>query len=35
MTGEAEYIPLDYKRVFNDILIIQRYNGVEYESGNL
>ena len=34
-TGEAEYIPLDYKRVFNDILIIQRYNGVEYESGNL
>jgi phosphate/phosphite/phosphonate ABC transporters, periplasmic binding protein len=34
-TGEAEYIPLDYKRVFNDILIIQRYNGVEYESGSL
>ena len=34
-TGEAEYIPLDYKRVFSDILIIQRYNGVEYESGNL
>ena len=34
-TGEAEYIPIDYKNVFNDILIIQRYNGVEYESGNL
>ena len=34
-TGEAEYIPIDYKRVFNDILIIQRYNGVEYESGEL
>lgn len=34
-TGEAEYIPMDYKRVFNDILIIQRYNDVEYESGAL
>ena len=34
-TGEAEYIPIDYKKVFNDILVIQRYNGVEYESGNL
>jgi phosphate/phosphite/phosphonate ABC transporters, periplasmic binding protein len=34
-TGEAEYISMDYKRVFNDILIIQRYNDVEYESGAL
>ena len=34
-TGEAEYIPIDYKNVFNDILVIQRYNGVEYESGEL
>ncbi|MGM0684829.1 MAG: phosphate/phosphite/phosphonate ABC transporter substrate-binding protein [Halobacteriota archaeon] len=34
-TGEAEYVEIDYKNVFNDILIIQRYNGVEYESGNL
>ena len=34
-TGEAEYIPIDYKKVFHDILVIQRYNGVEYESGNL
>ncbi|EMA66693.1 phosphonate ABC transporter periplasmic phosphonate-binding protein [Halorubrum aidingense JCM 13560] len=34
-TGEAEYVPIDYKTVFNDIMVIQRYNGVEYESGNL
>ncbi|WP_281194912.1 phosphate/phosphite/phosphonate ABC transporter substrate-binding protein [Halorubrum sp. F4] len=34
-TGEAEYIPIDFERVFHDILVIQRYNGVEYESGNL
>ncbi len=34
-TGEAEYVPIDYKTVFNDIMVIQRYNGVEYESGSL
>lgn len=34
-TGEGEYVPIDYRTVFHDIMVIQRYNGVEYESGNL
>ncbi|QAU14404.1 phosphate/phosphite/phosphonate ABC transporter substrate-binding protein [Halorubrum sp. BOL3-1] len=34
-TGEAEFVPIDFKRVYHDIMVIQRYNDVEYESGSL
>jgi len=34
-TGYAEWVPIDYKKHWYDIMVIQGYNGVEYESGNL
>lgn len=34
-TGYADFVEIEYKRHWNDILVIQRYNEVEYESGNL
>nr|WP_250139275.1 phosphate/phosphite/phosphonate ABC transporter substrate-binding protein [Halosolutus amylolyticus] len=34
-TNYAEFVEIDYRSVFYDIMVIQRYNGVEYESGNL
>jgi phosphonate transport system substrate-binding protein len=34
-TDYANFVEIDYKRHFYDIMVIQRYNGVEYESGNL
>ena len=34
-TGYNKFVPIDYKTVWKDIMIIQRYNGVEYERSAL
>lgn len=34
-TDYAEFVPIEYRRHWYEIMVIQRYNGVEYESGNL
>jgi phosphonate transport system substrate-binding protein len=34
-TGYDQFVPIDYRTVFKDIMIIQRYNGVEYTESAL
>ena len=34
-TGYNKFVPIDYRTVWKDIMIIQRYNGVEYERSAL
>jgi|AntRauMinimDraft_4_1070384.scaffolds.fasta_scaffold00347_11 phosphonate transport system substrate-binding protein len=34
-TDYAEFVPIEYRKHWYDIMVIQRYNGVDYESGNL
>ncbi|MFD1571169.1 phosphate/phosphite/phosphonate ABC transporter substrate-binding protein [Halorubrum laminariae] len=34
-TGYEEYVPIEYRRHWYDIMVIQRYNGVEYTEGSL
>ena len=34
-TGYEEYVPIEYKRHWYNIMVIQRYNGVEYTQGSL
>jgi len=34
-TGYNKFVPIDYKTVWKDIMIIQRYNGVKYEQSAL
>jgi len=34
-TGYDQFVPIEYKTVFKDIMIIQRYNGVEYTESAL
>ena len=34
-TDYTEYLPIEYRRHWYDIMVIQRYNGVEYEQGSL
>ena len=34
-TGYEEYVPIEYRRHWYDIMVIQRYNGVEYTQGSL
>lgn len=34
-TDYAEFVPIEYRKHWYDIMVIQGYNGVEYESGNL
>ena len=34
-TGYEEYVPVEYRRHWYDIMVIQRYNGVEYTQGSL
>ncbi|WP_394352055.1 phosphate/phosphite/phosphonate ABC transporter substrate-binding protein [Haloplanus rallus] len=34
-TGYDEYVPIEYRRHWYDIMVIQRYNGVEYTQSTL
>ncbi|WP_198530017.1 phosphate/phosphite/phosphonate ABC transporter substrate-binding protein [Halorubrum aethiopicum] len=34
-TGYEEYVPIEYRRHWYNIMVIQRYNGVEYTQGSL